>query len=101
MSKPEIRVRSWIRGSESDARSGLLGYLSVLYGGIVLDGITLRRTAEGRFALSFPTKTDRAGRRHPFVRPVDDQARSAIEAEILGQLGQRPDLQPSEEASDG
>lgn len=88
MNRPEIRVRSWIRGSESDVRSGLLGYLSVLYGGLVLDGITLRRTAQGRFALSFPAKTDRAGRRHPFVRPVDDEVRREVEREILSQLAE-------------
>jgi hypothetical protein len=70
----------------------LLGYLAVSYGALLLDGITLRRTAEGRFALSFPARTDRAGRRHAYVRPADDEARRAIENTILAQLGQRQDL---------
>lgn len=60
--------------------------------GSILDGITLRRTASGRLALSFPSRTAGDGRRHPLVRPVDDAARQAIERERLGQLGQHPDV---------
>jgi hypothetical protein len=89
---PEIRVRTWVRGSDDEIRTGLLGYLSVNYGQLILDGIVLRRTAAGRFALSFPVRTDRAGQRHSYIRPVDDAARQAIERELLGQLGQHPGL---------
>ena len=92
MTDHDIRVRTWIAASEQDAHTGLLGYLSVAYGNLVLDGITLRRTADGRFALSFPARTDRGGRRHPFVRPADDEARKAIEREILSQLTEREDV---------
>lgn len=88
----QIHVRTWVRGSDEDQRAGLLGYLSVAYGDLVLDSIVLRRTADGRFALSFPARTDRAGRRHSFIRPADDQARQAIEAELLWQLGEREDF---------
>lgn len=88
MATPEIRVRTWVRGSDDDIRNGLLGFLSVTYGSLVLDGITLRRTADGRLALSFPARTDRSGKRHSFIRPADDAARRAIEREILTQLGQ-------------
>ena len=83
MSTPEIRIRTWVRASDNDVRSGLLGYISVFIGDLVLDGIVLRRTAGGRLTLSFPARTDRMGRRHPYVRPVDDGARQAIEATIL------------------
>ncbi|MFQ5425923.1 MAG: hypothetical protein ACE5EV_02460 [Gaiellales bacterium] len=89
MNGPVVRIRSWTTGSEADLRTGLLGYLSVEYGDLVLDGIVLRRTASGRFALSFPARTDRVGRRHSYMRPIDDQARQAIEREVLGQLGER------------
>ena len=92
MTDHEIRVRTWIAASEQDAHTGLLGYLSVAYGNLVLDGITLRRTADGRFALSFPARTDRAGRRHAFIRPVDDTVRQEIESELLWQLGEREDF---------
>ncbi|MBK8100637.1 MAG: hypothetical protein IPK26_26405 [Planctomycetes bacterium] len=92
MVAPEARVRSWVRGSDDDVRSGLLGYLSVSYGTLVLDGLVLRRTAEGRFAISFPARTDRAGRRHSYIRPADDAARREIESQILAQLGQHTEV---------
>ena len=92
MADHEVRVRTWVRASDDDLKSGLLGFISVELGNLILDGICLRRTAAGRFALSFPARTNRAGRRHSYIRPVDDAARKAIEREILGQLGQREDL---------
>ena len=94
MDDREVRVRSWVRGTDEEVCSGLLGYLSVIYHDLVLDGITLRQTADRRFTLSFPARTDRAGRRHAYVRPADDAARIAIEREILAQLGQRAEVVP-------
>lgn len=91
MADSKIRVRSWVRGTDADVRTGLLGYISVFFGGLIVDGITLRKTAEGRLTLSFPQRQSRSGQRHAIVRPIDDSARRAIEAEILGQLGQRED----------
>lgn len=99
MADLRVRVRSWVRASDNDIRSGLLGFISAEYGDLVLDSITLRRTATGRFALSFPAKTGQDGRKHAYVRPRDDQARVAIEREILGQLGQHEDVRA--EAADG
>jgi hypothetical protein len=94
MADPDIRVRTWVRATDAEVRTGLLGYLSVQLGPLLLDGITLRQTADGRLTLSFPARTDRAGRKHSYVRPVDDAARKAIEREILGQLGQRAKALP-------
>ena len=88
MNGPDVRVRSWIKASDAEVLTGLLGYLSVTYGDLILDGIVLRRTADGKFVLSFPARTDRSGRRHSYIRPVDDDARRQIEAVILGELGQ-------------
>jgi DNA-binding cell septation regulator SpoVG len=96
--KTEVRVRSWCRATDAEVRTGLLGYLSVTYGDLILDGIVLRRTEDGRFALSFPARTDRAGRRHAIVRPADDDARREIEREILGQLGQHAEPSVRKEA---
>ncbi|MBZ0150650.1 MAG: hypothetical protein K8J09_03890 [Planctomycetes bacterium] len=90
----DISVRTWARGSDDDRRSGLLGYLSISYGDLLLDGICLRRTSDARLTLSFPARTDRAGRRHSYIRPVDDTVRQEIEREILWQLGEREDFQP-------
>lgn len=93
MAESEIRVRTWVRASDAEIRTGLLGYLSVHYGDdLILDSICLRRTADGRLALAFPARTDRVGRRHPYVRPTDDEARREIERAILGQLGQREEV---------
>jgi DNA-binding cell septation regulator SpoVG len=80
----EIRIRTWVRGSDDDVRSGLLGFVSVYYGQLVIDGIVVRRTAEGRLTLSFPERRDRHGGRHPYVRPVDDAARKEIEKAVFG-----------------
>ena len=82
---PDIRIRTWIRGTADDQRSGLLGFLSIFYATIVIDGITVRRTTEGRLALSFPERRDKRGGRHSIVRPNDDAARRAIESAVFGQ----------------
>jgi hypothetical protein len=87
MNAPELRIESWTSASSDDVRSGLLGYLSIRYGPLLLDGITLRRTADGHLALSFPARTDRAGRRHAYIRPVDAAGRAQIEAAVLAQVG--------------
>jgi hypothetical protein len=92
MTDHKIRVRTWMKASDQDIREGLLGWISVEYGSLDPG----RRHAaphqlDGRFALSFPSRSDRAGTAGtPIVRPVDDTVRQAIEAEILGQLGQAP-----------
>ena len=99
MGSTEIVVRSWVKASEEEIRTGLLGFISVFLGDLVIDGIVLRRTASGRLALSFPARTSRSGHRHPYVRPVDDNARRAIERTILGQLGQHEDVGVETEGS--
>ena len=90
MADQTIRVRTWVKASESDIRTGLLGFLSVHYGDLVLDGIVLRRTADGRFALSFPARTDKSGRRHSYIKPASDEVRQDIERELLRQLAEHP-----------
>ncbi|MBK8980648.1 MAG: septation protein SpoVG family protein [Planctomycetes bacterium] len=73
---------------DGNARDGMLGYVTCVFADALrLDGIALRITATGRHALSFPARTDRQGRRHPFCRPIDDRARRAIEAAIFEALG--------------
>jgi DNA-binding cell septation regulator SpoVG len=84
-SSEPIRVRAWVRGSDEDLRSGLIGFVSLFYGDLVLDGLTVRRTADGRLTLSFPERRDRHGRRHPYVRPLDDDARQRIERVVFGE----------------
>ena len=74
--------------ASADKRSqGLLGWLSLTAGIWRLDSLTIRRTHDGRLAVSFPVRVDGKGRQHPIVRPLDDRARRMIEREILAQLG--------------
>jgi hypothetical protein len=94
MSDHTVTLRTWVKASEAEVRTGLLGYLSVSYGSLVLDGLVLRRTADNRYAISFPARTDRAGKRHSYIRPIDNTAREAIERELLWQLGEHPEFQP-------
>ena len=67
---------------------GLIGWVSCTMNDTVkLAGLTLRRTLEGRLALSFPSKRDSQGREHFIVRPLDDATRRKIEREIFTALG--------------
>ena len=91
---PDLSIRTWVASTDEEVRTGLLGYLSVTMGNVVLDGLTLRRTAAGKFAVSFPARTDRHGNRHPIVRPVDDDARRQIEHELLRQIAQSSGGEP-------
>ena len=100
MADQEIRVRTWVRGTDEDLRSGLVGYLSLFVGDLIVDGVVLRLTRDRRFALSWPARTDRSGRKHATVRPVDDAVRRRIEREILAQLGQHVASAAAQEAGD-
>ena len=76
-----------------DTRTGLVGYVTCVFADILLlDGITLRMTANRRPALSFPTRTDARGHKHAYIRPVDDKARVAIEAAVFDALGIDPEV---------
>jgi hypothetical protein len=73
--------------SPIDAWTGLLGFVRFRLGaGLEIDGITLRRTAAGRLAISFPSRRDRAGRDHPLLRPLDGVTRDNLERQVLGAL---------------
>jgi hypothetical protein len=75
--------------SEWHRERGLLGFIRcVVDGALVLDSIALRRTLDNsRLTLSFPEREDGVGRRHPIIRPIDDEARRAIEKAIIESLG--------------
>jgi DNA-binding cell septation regulator SpoVG len=74
--------------SPEDAVGGLLGYVSAtLNESLALDGLTLRRTADGRLTISFPARRDSTGRQRFFLRPLDDAARREIEVQVFRALG--------------
>ncbi len=69
-------------------RAGLLGWATfVMAGQVRVDGVAIRRTLDGRRALSFPERTDSSGRRHPVIRPLDDYTRREIETQVFAALG--------------
>lgn len=64
--------------------NGCLGVLTFLFNGRlrVLDA-TLRRNRDGRVFVALPWALDRRGRRREYLVPVDHEARSDIERQIL------------------
>ncbi|MFO1053972.1 MAG: hypothetical protein U1F36_17280 [Planctomycetota bacterium] len=79
------------RGSDQDVRAGLLGFVEFTIGErLRIDGVTVRRTRDGRLALSFPARRDRAGVDHPFIRPIDDATRRLLESAVFEALGIEP-----------
>lgn len=91
----------FVPASDAEAERGLLAYLKIDFGPLVLDGVTLRRHADGRLGLSWPERTDRAGRRHPLVRPVDDAARRELESEVLAELARQERERRAAERAEG
>jgi len=76
--KPELRAR------------GLIGWMCCsLNGEIQLDGIAVRRTADGRYFLSFPARTDSNGVSHDYIKPLSKDVRDAIESQVIGDLRRR------------
>jgi DNA-binding cell septation regulator SpoVG len=67
--------------------AGLLGWTSFnLSGALRIDGVSVRRTREGRIYLSFPRRRDGSGREHDVLTPLDRRAREEIEAQVLSAL---------------
>ncbi len=88
MRLPAISDVTFTAANSREQRTGLLGYVRCRFANaLVLDGITLRRTEAGRRTLSFPSRADGQGRKHPIYRPLDDRTRRAIEAAIFEALG--------------
>ena len=74
--------------TEPDRQRGLAGYLRFrVNGGLLIDGVTLRRTQDGRWVLSYPERRDRHGRSHPILRPASDAVRATIASQVLESLG--------------
>ena len=84
------RVLSATRARDDQRATGLLAWLTIETDRLVLDGVQLRRTLDGRHVLSWPARRDAKGGKHAVVRPADDASRVALEREVLGQLGADP-----------
>lgn len=69
-------------------RTGLLGWVALtLEGRLRIDGVALRRTADGRRTLAFPRRRDGFDREHFIVRPVSDDSRRELEHAVFRDLG--------------
>ncbi len=78
----------FVAASAEDVERGILGWISlVLNDTIQLDGVTLRRTLDGRLTVSFPARRDGKGQQHFFVRPLNDATRREVENAILTAIG--------------
>jgi DNA-binding cell septation regulator SpoVG len=69
-----------------DEVTGLVGFVNVELGALRVNGIAVRRTRDGRIALSFPTRRDRHGREHAVVLPVDRDDQREIERALIAEL---------------
>ncbi len=82
-----VQLQAFNSASSREVETGLLGWISIQVGGLwLLHGITLRRTRSGCLTLSFPERRDANGRKHPIVRPLDNDARKSIEAAVFAAL---------------
>lgn len=69
------------------ARTGLIAHVScVVADQILLDGLSVRVTRQGRYALAYPTRRDSRGREHPIALVLGDEARQAVEDQVLRAL---------------
>jgi hypothetical protein len=73
-------------GSRADRITGLLGFVRLQYGELLLDGLTLRRTLDGRLVLAFPRPSRRVGLARQLVGPAGPDVRQQIEAEVIAVL---------------
>ena len=72
----------------NDRGRGLLGFLACTVDEqLRLDGITLRRTREGKLTLSYPERRDKNGAAHPYIKPLHDDARADLERQVFEALG--------------
>ena len=73
-----------------EQEGGLLGYFAVtLNDSLRLDGLTLRRSLDGRLVISYPSRRGRSGHQHFYVRPLNDEVRREIEFQVFAALGFR------------
>ncbi len=101
MTGQSFRIRSWIKADAEQARDGLVGFLSLFVGDLIIDNVVLRRTLDRRYTLSWPARTDKHGKKHPSVRPLDDTVRRRIEAQIFAELAGHVGVDLAQEVRDG
>ena len=87
MNRLQISDVKLTTSSLRERNSGLLGWISAtLNRSLQIDGITLRRTIDGRHVVSFPFHQGAGGHQQFHLRLVNDAARRDIEHQILSAL---------------
>lgn len=87
MTAPPITNVVMTSAGTADRSRGLVGFVRLTVAGLVIDGITVRRSTTGELVLGFPRRRDRYGIDHVVVRPADDATRCAITRVVLAALG--------------
>lgn len=78
----------FVAASPCEVETGLRGWTRFVVNGVLrVDGVAVRRTLNGRTALSFPAKRDSTGRMRKYVRPANAEVGRAIEFQVLQALG--------------
>ncbi len=76
-----------VPGSGQDAQNGLLAYLQfTLNQALLVDGVTLRRSRDGRRYLSYPARRGNGGSDYPYLRPLTDGVRQDLERQVLAAI---------------
>ena len=68
---------------EKLVESGLLAWASCFYGGVEIDGLAVRRSADDEIVVTFPARPKAGEQRRHYVRPIDCGVRHQFEAAIL------------------
>jgi DNA-binding cell septation regulator SpoVG len=88
--QPDVPVISAVRVTPADPSlraGGLIAWVScTLDHRFKIEGLTLRRTAEGDLTVSFAHRADAWGRRWYYFRPLNEETRRAVEQQVLAQV---------------
>jgi len=94
---PRIRVSDlrYAEAPEADQARGLIGRVRfVVNDALVVGGVALRRTRDGRFTLSWPSRRDARGEKRYFVHPISDAVRLDLERQVLEAMHLKQELAP-------
>lgn len=69
--------------------TGLRGWAACDVDSWRFESLAVRRTQDGRYVLSFPSRRDRSGVERFFYKPIDTSTRIAIETTVLEDLRRR------------
>lgn len=92
MNPPTLHDFRFTAACRAEQKTGLLGWIAFsINGHFCVDGVTLRRTADGRLALAFPARTSRDGTKRSIIWPPTNEARREIEKQVFSALHIVPD----------